>query len=215
MKFSKRPLTFDEQADLLIARGMEGDRAQLVQCLASVNYYRLSGYWFARHQADAEGFLPGTRFKVVWNQYVFDRKLRLVLMDAIGRIEIAPRTKVSYHHAREHGPFHYHDVPESLPGLDTDKLQSLTYSIDRELKRSKEVFISHFKGKYGDTHDVPPIWMVTEVLSFGCVLILFKGCSKSVKRSVASAFDVPPKVLECWLWTLNEVRNVVAPHGRL
>ena len=41
MSYAKPPLTFEQQADLLIQRGMTGDRDLMVTRLASVNYYRL------------------------------------------------------------------------------------------------------------------------------------------------------------------------------
>lgn len=46
MRFTKPPLTLEEQANLLLVRGMAGDRNLMVERLAVVNYYRLSGYWY-------------------------------------------------------------------------------------------------------------------------------------------------------------------------
>lgn len=88
MKYAKPPLTFEQQADQLIQRGLIADRGLLIERLSSVNYYRLSGYWFHRRLPD-DSFKPGTTFAAVWDQYVFDRRLRLLVMDAVERIEIA------------------------------------------------------------------------------------------------------------------------------
>ena len=44
MKYAKPPLSLEQQANLLLARGMQGDRATMMARLAVVNYYRLSGY---------------------------------------------------------------------------------------------------------------------------------------------------------------------------
>jgi len=57
--------------------------------------------------------------------------------------------------------------------------------------------------------------MATEVMSFGCVLSLWQSSSKKIKNDVARVFDVSDEVLQTWLWSLNEVRNVCAHHGRL
>lgn len=42
-------------------------------------------------------FMPGTTWEMVWGSYMFDRKLRAVLMDALSRIEVALRTQIAYH----------------------------------------------------------------------------------------------------------------------
>jgi hypothetical protein len=42
VKYTKPPLTIDQQVDLLISRGMLGDRDLMKSRLGSVNYYRLS-----------------------------------------------------------------------------------------------------------------------------------------------------------------------------
>ncbi len=44
MQYSKPPLTFPEQADLLLSRGLTGDKDVIISRLRAVSYYRLSGY---------------------------------------------------------------------------------------------------------------------------------------------------------------------------
>lgn len=118
MKFTKPFLTHDQQADQLIARGLQGDRASLVAHLRAVNYYRLSGYWYpfrkpdpARAGAKLDTFYPDATVAKVWDRYVFDRRLRLLVMDALERVEIDARTHLAYFHAQRHGPFGYADDP--------------------------------------------------------------------------------------------------------
>jgi abortive infection bacteriophage resistance protein len=215
LKYTKPPLTFKEQVDLLLDRGMVGESELMEQRLSTINYYRLSGYWF--HYLDEKNhFRPGTRFEDVWLRYVFDRKLRLIVMDAVERIEIDVRTLLSYHFAHAHGPFAYATEESALPALDSDRREDLLLRITQEVDRSKrEQFVKHFESKYGDEHNFLPIWMAVEVMSFGSVLGLLKACSKEVKKKVARPFDVSDSVLLSWLWSLNEVRNICAHHGRL
>lgn len=70
MKYDKVPLSFEKQADLLLSRGMEGDRAEMVSRLAVVNYYRLSGYWYMFRELPGRTFRSGTTFEQVWRRYV-------------------------------------------------------------------------------------------------------------------------------------------------
>ncbi len=99
-----------KQADLMISRGIVGDRELIETRLSSVNYYRLSGYLYPFRNPD-DTFKAGTTFEMVWQRYAFDRRLRLLVMDAIERIEIAVRSQLACHHALNHGPY---NVPKKL-----------------------------------------------------------------------------------------------------
>jgi len=214
MKFEKPALRLEEQADLLLQRGMQGDRDFILQCLASVNYYRLSGYWHPFKQQD-DSFTPGADFQVVWQRYLFDRELRLLLMDAIERIEIMLRMQIAYHHAHTHGPFAYITDRSSRPKLTAKEFPEFYTHLLEELSRNKEPFIKHFYSKYGDCHDAPPIWEAAEVMSFGSLVTFYKGTTHSVKKSVASVLGIPDTVMESWLLALNTVRNICAHHSRM
>ncbi len=85
----------------------------------------------------------------------------------------------------------------------------------QQAARSKEVFVDHFERKYGDVHKDLPVWMATEVMTFGTLLTFYRGCSHKVKQSVASMLGVSDTVLGSWLLTLNTTRNICAHHGRL
>jgi abortive infection bacteriophage resistance protein len=52
MKYTKPPLTFDQQADLLLSRGLMAEKTELILKLKSVSYYRLSGYLFPFRNSD-------------------------------------------------------------------------------------------------------------------------------------------------------------------
>lgn len=214
MKYAKPWLSLDDQADLLIKRGLDGERDLFKARLSSVNYYRLSGYLYPFRIA-GDAYKQGTTFEEVWRRYVFDRRLRLMVMDAIERIEVAVRSQLAYHHANHHGPFGYADDPSSLPKLRPEKYQEFLTRVSDETDRSHELFVNHFRDKYGDVHPFLPVWMMTEVMSFGTVLTFFKGSSHQVKRGVASFFGMPDTVFESWLLALTTVRNICAHHARL
>lgn len=94
MHYTKPALTFDEQMDLLRQRGLaipDADRA--TRWLQKVSYYRLSAYCLPFK--DGETFRAGTDFNDVAGLYIFDRKLRLLVLDAIERIEVAIRTAIT------------------------------------------------------------------------------------------------------------------------
>lgn len=63
----------------------------------------MSGYLYAFRETNSNTetaetrFKSGTKFKDVIELYKFDRKLRLLLLDAIERIEISLRANLTYY----------------------------------------------------------------------------------------------------------------------
>lgn len=215
MQYRKGPLTLEQQADQLIARGMTGDKAVMIQRLGATNYYRLSGYWHPFREVDPrdhktllDSFRAGTSFDEVWCRYVFDRRLRLVVMDAIERIEVAVRTQLMYHHAHECGPFGYVAVEASLPKLcEPSRAEFLQRLLD-EFDQSKDAFADHFRAKYGDCHVHPPAWILAEVMTFGSMLTFFRNASKKIKQNTANLFGIGQG------FAVNRGRHGTAVSGR-
>ena len=213
MKYEKLPLSFKEQAEKLISRGLEGDKNLLINTLKNVNYYRLSGYLHPYKNSD-DSFKSGTTFEKVWSHYTFDRHLRLMVMDAIERIEISIRTKLIYYIGHETEAFGYFDLC-CYPNMTKKEFFLLVKIITDEVERSSEVFVKHFYNKYGDMHKVLPIWMAGEIVSLGCTLKIYEGISNKIKQNVATDYGVPDEVLLSWIRTVHAIRNICAHHGRL
>ncbi len=219
MEYLKPWLSFEEQADLIIGRGLEADRDELIERLSQVGYYRLSGYWYIFRETAPEGglldsFAAGSSFSRVWSLYTFDRQFRLIVLDAIERIEVFLRTRLAYELAAESCPFGFLD-PKNLPRFDEETYASFIRRCRKEFQRSREPFAVHFKKTYGDRHDLPPYWILVNTMDFGTMLRLYKGASPHVRHALALSFSVSPRVLESWLMALNTVRNICAHHGRL
>jgi abortive infection bacteriophage resistance protein len=214
MKYTKPPLSIDEQVSLLQSRGMEGDPSRIARRLKVVNYYRLSGYWYPFRNPD-NTFTPGTNIEEVWNRYMFDRKLRLLVMDAIERIEVAVRTQVAYHQATSYGPFGYVEYPTALIHSIKPDTKDLIREINKDLRRSSETFMDHYRAKYGDHHDYPPIWVTTEVLSFGKVVALYRKSPVPIQKKVSHELGANHYLFDSWILSLNTVRNYCAHHSRI
>ena len=143
--------------------------------------------------------------------YEFDRKLRILIMDAIERIEVSLRTAVTYHLARAYGPFAHCDQknfhPEFKHGDWIDRLND-------EAEKSRETFIEHYKEKY-DGFPRLPIWMASEVMTFGSLSRLYEGMLIPDKDRVCAHWKIPRSVMLSWLRTLTFIRNTCAHHARL
>ena len=220
MEYTKPPLTYQEQAELLITRGLIADKTILIQRLQSVNYYRLSGYLYPFRMKDQSGcqldqYLPDTTLEKVWRRYTFDRQLRLLVLDGIERIEVALKTKITQNFSLKYGPFGYL-YKNNLPRMSDDKHKNLIKSIRQETDRSKkEDFVEHFKNKYGDQHHDLPLWMAVEIMSFGTFLSFYNGIASHERKAAAQEFDLVLPLLDSWILTLNVIRNICAHHGRL
>jgi abortive infection bacteriophage resistance protein len=97
MRFEKMPTTPEEQAQKLLSRGLIAVESVLIQRLNSVSYYRISGYLHPFIKSGENGekqYREGTTLDIVWNRYCFDRRLRLLVLDAVERIEVSTRAKL-------------------------------------------------------------------------------------------------------------------------
>jgi abortive infection bacteriophage resistance protein len=214
MKFDKPPKTFAEQVDLLRVRGLIiDDQATAEHYLSHLNYYRFAGYLlpFESDHATHE-IVPGARFDDIINLYAFDRELRLLLLDAIERIEVSVRTQWSYHVAHESKAHGYLQIAHAASARRFARQLGL---LEGELSRSSETFIKHFREKYSDP-DLPPIWAACEVMSLG-QLSNWYGMLRPIalRKRISKTYLLDQQVLESALHHLSYVRNICAHHSRL
>ncbi|MDZ7752319.1 MAG: Abi family protein [Gammaproteobacteria bacterium] len=212
-RFRKPPLSYRQQLELLIERGLiVDDPAEAQFYLQHLNYYRLGAYWLP-FEADhgTHQFRPGTRFSEILNLYVFDRELRLLVMDAIERVEVSIRSHWAYQLARLHNP-HAHLDPALARRR--DRWQQNLASLTDEVNRSDEVFIEHFRTTYQEA--LPPVWAVCEVMSLGQLSRWYANLRpKATRRAIADVYHTDEGLLQSWLHHLSHVRNVCAHHSRL
>lgn len=213
MQFVKPPLTISAQIDLLIDRGLLiPDRDKANHYLTHLNYYRLGAYWLPfESDHTTHAFSPGTHFDDVLSLYVFDREFRLLLLDAIERIEVSIRAAWSYQMAHRHGAHCHLNRELFKPNWDYERY---CQSLKQELSRSKEAFILHLKNKYDE--DLPPIWAMVEVMTFGQLSNWYSNTRyRQDRNAVAAVYRVDEKILTSLLHHLTIIRNICAHHARL
>jgi abortive infection bacteriophage resistance protein len=199
MQYTKPPLFIDQQIDLLISRGMRVDnRERAARYLNHINYYRFRAYW-----------LP---FDDALKLYLFDRKFRLLIMEAIERVEISLRTRFAHELALKYGSHAYLDTT-LFRKLDLHR-QHLD-SLRSEIKRSQETFIEHYRATYNEP-SLPPIWAVCEVMTFGQLSMWFRNLKRSSDRNAfARIYGIDEVILGSFMHHLTHVRNLTAHHSRL
>ncbi len=216
MKYNKPPLTIAQQIQTLKSRGLIiEDEERAARYLSFISLYRLRAYTYTYqdNKNSNHHFYPGITFDRVLQTYLFDRKLRLLVFDAIERIEIAFRTQTIYKYSINYGSNWFEN--KSIYRNDNYHEQDLKL-IDKELKRSNEVFIKHYNNTYSNPKR-PPAWMTLETTSLGLLSKIYENLRLSPeKKTIARNFKLGhPKVLESWMHSLSVVRNICAHHGRL
>ncbi|MCF8130517.1 MAG: Abi family protein [Deltaproteobacteria bacterium] len=212
MKFQKPPKTFDEQVGLLISRGMRiDDTKRAERYLSHLNYYRLAAYWLPYEKDHTtHRFRLDTTFDLILQHYIFDRKLRLLIMDAIERIEVSLRTRWAYHLSHAYGP---HALLE--PKVFNSKWSHAKNvdALKHTVQSSSEVFIRHFD-QYEE--DLPPVWVSCEIMTLGQLSKWTKNLRRRKDRNaIARTYGMDEKNLTSFLHHLTIVRNHCAHHARI
>lgn len=218
--------TLEEQADIILSRGCIGEKAEIIERLRFVNYYRFSGYLYPYRLVDPvsqkklEEFVPGTNFNAVWNTYRFDRRLRILLLDAIERIEVALRTHVAYlwsESTKNELGLHCSN-PQDSPILHqkpfySEFLKSVQKNYDNS---SADYAVHHRMNGFENVKDLP-IWVFVEFMTFGNFRPLIdNGLPGSVKNKLAKSFGLKnPKKLSSIISLIREIRNACAHHSRV
>lgn len=222
----------DQQIELLLSRGMiisDTDKAK--RYLKNIGYYRLSGYWYqfratsyqqSKDKIDAkvdDKFRAGTKFDYIVDLYVFDKRLRLLLLDAIERIEIALRVDITLT-VGAYSPLKYLDKKYFrrefiLENSDGDsRYKSWLKDLHKNIDRSKEDFLKHFQNKYPN-QDLP-VWMSVELWDLAMTSKFLGGIPKSDLNLIATKYGLPNGLLlASWIRSISHVRNICAHHGRI
>jgi len=220
MQYPKPALSLQDQALQLQHRGLVvTDMARLVRYLNHIGYYRLSAYCLtyevppAAGQARTHQFQDGTRFEQVLALYIFDRKLRLLVMEAIERCEVAVRTGWAHGMSMRHGA-HAHMDSECFKDP-WQHMQDLA-KVAKDIHQSRETFVEHYRKQYTSPL-LPPIWAVVETMSLGSLSRWFANSnSTDAKKEVSQSLGMPNiEVLEQVLHALTPLRNACAHHSRL
>ncbi|HET6294972.1 MAG TPA: Abi family protein [Kribbella sp.] len=230
--------TYEEQLKLLQGRGLEvSDEEAALRLLRTVGYYRLSAYVYPfremlpRDQRTlaspthyrSETITPGTEFSGVESLWRFDRKLRLLVLDAVETVEIGLRTKISYVlGARDKfGHLNIASLNESVcvqPRRRDRRTSDTRHQVwlsgyERSIRESgQEDFLRHNLHKYEEL----PVWIAVEVLTFGALVRLFNLMRQEDQTLIARELGVKGgPLLGGWLEAVNYLRNVAAHHARL
>ena len=211
-------LSAEEQISRLRQRGMViADETYARQCLSNVSYSRLKAYWDPFRDEDNK-FFPGSRFEDVFDLYFFDRKLRLIVMDAVEWVEVAIRTKWIDHMGVKYGEFGYMDPDRYKGNLKQEKTGNLYYGMRKnlidEFNRFHDIDAIAYRKNESNRRE-PPIWMAAEAMSLGLLIKFINGLKRRDRVSIAKQFNLAGSMLISLIRNTHCVRNICCHHGRL
>ncbi|MDP3560353.1 MAG: Abi family protein [Legionellaceae bacterium] len=222
-KYTKPALTTTQQVEFLISQGLQiADQELAHHVLSTVSYYRFSSYLLpfklSHQNSGPRQFKKTATFEQVWQLYQFDRELRLLVADAIEKIEVAFRAALINVTSQRFHPFWYVErtyFKESKANKKRDFFEDYLKTIKTISINKQEVFIQHYHQKY-DEPTFPPIWMMVEALSFGACSKMFDNIqSKEVRNEIAAFLGQHTTLIESWIRSLTYTRNLCAHHSRL
>ncbi|ALZ34723.1 Abi family protein [Pseudomonas aeruginosa] len=242
--FQKPAIDIPAQLALLKQRGLSiQDEAKAHCFLEAVSFFRLTPYMrpFQIPEDADHAFKAGTRLRDLTRLYDFDRRLRLLVIDAIERIEVAARAAISNHMGPTHGAhwylqrqlfqgsYRHQELLDSIRNKqdrarqdhqrECRRIDASRASTERkeQLKnlRAKESYARHYALTY-DAPDLMPAWAAMEEITLGDLSHLFKGLARDADRkAIARRLDLPGPLLQSWLHTLTTIRNICAHHARM
>lgn len=225
---------YPDLVDILESRGMiVEDRGRAIRKIAQVGYYRLSGYWHPSrrfHIERREGkrivhhfdeFQQSTSFNAVFQFYLMDKSLRMLMTDALERIEVHLRTIIA-HELGRHDPLAHLDrsnVIRSALAVREDAVAG-TLSLHSAWLARHEKLIGQSHEESIRSHveaDKPiPVWVASEAWDFGAVSKLYSMLTPSHQDSICARLGIVERnVVDNWLINLNVLRNRCAHHARL
>ncbi|MCC2594078.1 Abi family protein [Tessaracoccus sp. OS52] len=212
--FDKPPLSSAELVDLMVRRGLVvEDRERARRALFHIGYYRLAPYLSPFQRSDADHQLrTGTTFEQVLALYSFDRDLRLLAMDALARIEVAFRAVLSEVMSKADNDSHWYTRPHYFSDLgDFRVLQgNVAQALEQPFPALQDYLLRY------RTPELPPSWLMVEVLSIGQLTRVHKSLKRQTHRdAIARGLGSTDELLTSWLEVFVRVRNIAAHHERL
>lgn len=230
------PLSSQDLVALLIKHGIVcrnyDEELLLRKRIETVGYYRLEEYsWpFRRLNLNDRNkrtayFKQRISFDLIWRNYLFDRRLRFLLLDAIERFEIAVRGAIVQLLTAKTGT----NIPQSdtslfpaMLGYDgksgKTKYQRWMAGIQSRYDESGtyDPRVEHCKTVHGITNVADlPFWIFMELTTLGNLKMLYESLRPDLKLELASQLDVEAEFLTSSFILLHQVRNRCAHHKRI
>jgi len=212
MKYIKKPISIQEQIDLLKVIGLlVRDDKKLCEYLTHVGYYQL-GLYFSSFQNSINNFKDNIYFEDIINIYVFDKKLRLLLLDTLEIIEKSFKCKLIQSVAINNNDVYWINNQHIFQS--EKKYEKYIKNILNNIKNSKDEIIRKYYFTFKSLN-FPPSWLVIDSLTFGESVNVFRWLNIQNRNKFSREYGLDEKYLLSWIYGLSVLRNICAHHSRL
>ena len=210
--YNKPALSINDQIKLLQSRGLiikDINYAKTV--LGKLNYYNFSGYTYIfedKSNKRTHNFSNNTTFEEIFEVFKYDVQIRQLLFSCISYIEIFMRNIIyrNFLDVYNNDPFANYNLM---------KYNNINNEINKEVERSKEIFINHYKNEYLNYPKIP-IWISVEIMSLGTLSKFYSSSEKKLQTLITNNMNLYHyKYLKSWLFAITEIRNRSVHHSRI
>lgn len=203
-----------DQISKLRSRGMSVDNATAKYYLSSISFQRLEAYIvpLKRIETSNNKDLADLNFDDVISLYKFDRKLRLIFLNAVEWIEVSLRTQWSLYMTKNDNDFEYLNEKNYH---NKGKFENDIKRLLSEYMRAKDDDVRRYQRE--NNYSLPPAHMAAEIMSFGLLSFLVNNSKVDHNQQTISnffGFD-SHSVFSSIIQHIRYVRNISAHHGRL
>lgn len=212
--------THDQLIELLSSRGIDfsapESKSFAKKKLQRIGYYNLiNGYsalFFKENEVDA--YRPGTTIAEIYNLYLFDKKLREMLLRNILPLETNVKSLIAYYFPQFHPEsdyLKYNNFDTSRKDANKN-ITSLIAEIQRQIAgRASDPSIAHYLSNYGYI----PLWVLNNILTLGTISKFYSLMQQKERQEISKTFRLADNELENILTYLSSIRNFCAHGNRL
>lgn len=216
MREPKEFSSFDRQIEIICEKIAIRDKDEAKEALKKIGYFQLmGGYKSLFRIPGTKKYKEGTSFEEIVSLYEFDVELRELFFRYLLQIERNLRSLMSYYFTETYGAAQKEYLnPQNYDLTKKNKytVERLIATLERAANTQDYAYINYYREQYGDI----PLWVLSNVLTFGNLSKMFRVFPQSLKSKVSKNFaPLNPHQVEQFLSVLTKYRNVCAHGERL
>ena len=175
------------------------------------NYYVIMGYKNLFLNKD-NNYRDNVTFENIYNLYLFDRHLKLLLLNCLLDIENIIKTSITNRFCKIYGYKEDSYLDKSNYNTNHKYLQKTFNILKKQIEEKEDdnLAVSYYK----NTYNFVPLWVITKVLSFGLIKEIYgilKDVDKiAIKDEISNFDDIKIKGLFTSMQLLVDMRNKTA-----
>lgn len=178
------------------------------EILETNNYYFIMGYKFA-FKNSSETYKNNTSFEDIYSLYIFDKMLKLIILDPILEIEQKLKTIYTNNYSFRYG-FKINNILNSNNyDFSNNYLNDTLSNLDKQLNDygNKNKAVTFYRNNYSFI----PLWVYMKILSFGMIRDMFyisKNNDKDYMKSKLTNEKINSNEVANMLRLLVRIRNI-------